>query len=120
MASTESLKPMVMLASYGASKSGLVMLTKTMALELARSGILVNAVAPGCIETERTKKERSDRSRALGVPEDKIKHIFLQRMPLGRMGEPDDIAKVVLFLASEGADFITGELIVADGGHLLS
>lgn len=56
MASTESLKPMVMLASYGASKSGLVMLTKTMALELARSGILVNAVAPGCIETERTKK----------------------------------------------------------------
>ena len=119
IASMEALKPMGMLAPYGASKSGVVALTKSMALELAASKILVNAVAPGGIETPGAGVARSTISQALGITGEQLMQGFLQRVPLGRMGEPDDIAKVVLFLASEAADFITGEVIAITGGHLL-
>jgi len=116
----ESLKPMKANAAYGTSKGGVLMLTKAMALELAPYKILVNAVAPGGIQTQGGQAARSERSQILGVSEEVLGQTLMQRMPLGRLGVPDDIAKVVLFLVSEAADFITGEMILIDGGHLLT
>lgn len=119
MASVEALKTMGGQAPYGASKSGVVMLTKSMALELAANKILVNAVAPGGIQTPGTDAVRSNMSQDLGMTKEGMMQAFLQRMPLGHMGEPDDVAKVVLFLASRAADYMTGALILVDGGYLL-
>jgi 2-deoxy-D-gluconate 3-dehydrogenase len=119
LASMESLKPWAGHTHYGASKSGVAMLTKSMALELAPNKILVNAVAPGGIQTPGSDAMSGAISQALGMTQEGLMQAFLQRVPLGRMGEPDDVAKVVLFLASGAADFITGELILVDGGHLL-
>jgi 2-deoxy-D-gluconate 3-dehydrogenase len=120
IASMEALKPIGGHTHYAASKGGVGMLTKSMALELAVHKILVNAVAPGGIQTPGADAVSSAMSRALGMTEEGLRQAFLQRVPVGRMGEPDDVAKVVLFLASRAADFITGELILVDGGHLLT
>ena len=119
IASMDALKPYGMLAHYAASKSGVISLTKAMALELAASKILVNAVVPGGVETPGAGVSRSIFSKAMGLNEEQLIQGFVQRVPLGRLGEPDDIAKVVLFLASEAADYMTGEAVVIEGGHLL-
>jgi 2-deoxy-D-gluconate 3-dehydrogenase len=119
LASIEAMRPMVMFAPYSTSKSGIIMLTKSMALELAANRILVNAVAPGGIQTPGFEAAGASLGQALGIDREQILQDFLQRIPVGRMGEPDDVAKVVLFLVSGAADFITGEIILVDGGHLL-
>ena len=96
-------------AHYNASKGGVVMLTKTMALELAPFGIRVNAVAPGYIQTPM--------SQAIDPPE--FTKAFADRyIPMNRPGRPEEIAPVFLFLASDESSFITGQIIVADGGQL--
>ena len=96
-------------AHYNASKAGVIMLTKTMALELAQFGIRVNAVCPGYIQTPL--------SESIDSPE--FTDAFVKRyIPLDRAGKPEEIAPVFLFLASEEASFITGQTIVADGGQL--
>lgn len=95
-------------ANYSASKAGLIGLTKTAAKELGARGINVNAVAPGYIETEMTKNLS-----------DQAKENFLSVIPLKRPGTPEDVAKVVAFLASSDADYITGQVIVVDGGLLM-
>jgi 3-oxoacyl-[acyl-carrier protein] reductase len=92
-------------ANYSASKAGIIALTKTAAKELASRNISVNAVAPGYIQTQMTE----------GLPEE-IKTKMLSRIPLGRFGIPEDVANVCLFLASEEANYITGQTIVVDGG----
>lgn len=120
IASIDALHPNGSVAHYNASKGGLLMLTKAMALELAPHKILVNAVAPGAIRTPGTQTLREWAAKAFGVDPEQIAQGYVQRVPLGRMGEPDDIARVVLFLASGTADYITGDLIVVDGGFLLS
>ena len=109
IASIDAFRPsMVGLAAYDASKGGVVMFTKSLALELAPHKITVNAVAPGAIYTE-------------GVTEAGANlEAFVERIPLRRMGKPEDIAGVVAFLASADADYITGETIVVDGGALLT
>lgn len=109
IASIDAFRPsMVGLAAYDASKGGVVMFTKSLALELAPHKITVNAVAPGAIYTE-------------GVAEAGANlEAFVERIPLRRMGKPEDIAGVVAFLASADADYITGETIVVDGGALLT
>jgi len=106
-------------ASYVASKGGVIMLTKALALELAPHGILVNAVAPGGIVTP-GGKGMTRALKAKGVDLVEVGKREKQRTPLGHAGEPDDIAKVVLFLASAAADYMTGSLLVVDGGYLLS
>ena len=96
------------------------MLTKALALELAPHKILVNAIAPGIIWTPGLAVHLRAFYEPMGMTLEEFTPTFLSRVPLGRMAEPDDIAKVVLFLASAAADYMTGETIVVDGGLLLS
>lgn len=95
-------------ANYAASKAGLLGLTKAVAKELASRNVLVNAVAPGFIDTEMT--------RALPEP---ARAALLEQIPLGRLGQPADVAGAVLFLASDLADYITGQVLVVDGGMVM-
>jgi len=95
-------------ANYAASKAGLIGLTKSAARELASRGINVNAVAPGYITTSMTQR----------LPED-IRQRMLEDIPLGRFGEVDDVADVVLFLVSDAARYITGQVIRVDGGMVM-
>lgn len=95
-------------ANYSASKGGVVALTKTTAKELASRNITCNAVAPGFIDTEMTRK----------LPEN-IKQEWLKLIPLKRYGLPEDVANTVLFLASDLASYITGQIIVVDGGMVM-
>jgi 2-deoxy-D-gluconate 3-dehydrogenase len=120
LASIDGLRPNGMAAHYNASKGGVLMLTKAMALELAPHRILVNAVSPGGITTPGTDAARENVRNSMGIPEEDILQGWIQRVPLKRMGDPDEVARVVLFLASAAADFITGANIVVDGGYLLS
>ena len=95
-------------SNYAASKAGIIGLTKSLAKELSSRGILVNAIAPGFIETKMTDK--------LG---ENVKQSILEQIPLGRMGEPKEVAKVVKFLASDDSSYITGQVIHIDGGMLI-
>lgn len=94
--------------AYACTKAALVGLTRSLALELAPSGIRVNCVAPGCIET--------DMVRALG---EETRAMLVEETPLGRLGRPEDIAEAVAFLASDRAAFITGQVLTADGGFIV-
>ncbi|HET7421680.1 MAG TPA: SDR family oxidoreductase [Candidatus Dormibacteraeota bacterium] len=117
VASIDSLHPsMPGLAAYDTSKGGVLMFTKALALELAPYGITVNAIAPGGIATEGASKPMQ------GMSAEQVKQLseqFVKQVPLGRFGAPDDIAKVAVFLASAAADYVTGDLVVVDGGRLL-
>ena len=95
-------------ANYSASKAGLIGLTKSSAKELASRGVTVNAIAPGYIETEMTES----------LPE-AARQAFLDNIPLKRPGTPEDIADTALFLASDLASYITGQVIQVDGGLLM-
>lgn len=92
-------------ANYSASKAGVIGLTKSAARELASRGINVNAIAPGYVDTEMTS--------ALS---DKVKEQLIEQIPLKRVAAPEDIANAVLFLASDAASYITGQILSVDGG----
>ncbi|MEJ9279951.1 3-oxoacyl-[acyl-carrier-protein] reductase [Ureibacillus thermosphaericus] len=92
-------------ANYTAAKAGVIGLTKTTSRELASRNILVNAVAPGFITTEMTD----------ALPED-IKNSMLSQIPLAKLGKPEHVAKAVVFLASDDAEYITGQVLHVDGG----
>ncbi len=108
------------LAHYDASKHGVWGFTKNVALELAPHNILVNAVAPGGIATPGTQSTQKPGQLPKGVDMRKMLEDFLSRIPMRRMGEPDDIGKAVLFLASDLSSYMTGSQIVVDGGVLLT
>ncbi len=94
--------------NYAASKAGIIGFTKSLAKEVASRNILVNAVAPGFIETSMT-----------AVLKDEIKEEIAKQIPLKRMGTPEDVANVVSFLVSEKSNYITGQVINIDGGMLM-
>jgi 2-deoxy-D-gluconate 3-dehydrogenase len=108
------------LAHYDASKHGVWGFTKNVALELGPHGITVNAIAPGGIQTQGVKVSQSKAKLPKGVDMEQMAKAFMARIPLGRMGEPDDIGKVALFLASDASSYMTGSQVVVDGGYLLS
>ena len=115
--SVDALHPSsVGLAHYDASKHGAWGFTKNLALELAPHGIAVNAIAPGAIATPGVEHMQA----ATGVDPQALLEGFLARIPMRRMGQPDDIGKVALFLASPMADYMTGAQVVVDGGVLLA
>ena len=95
-------------ANYAASKAGLIGLTKSAAKEYASRGILINCIAPGFIDTDMTA----------ALPEDARK-VLLEQIALGRLGSPDDIANTVLYLASDLAGYVTGQVLVVDGGMVI-
>ncbi len=95
-------------ANYAASKAGIIALTKTVARELASRNVLVNAVAPGFIDTEMTRS----------LPES-VKSAMLERIPLKRLGTAQDVAEVVHYLASDLSGYITGQVITVDGGMVM-
>lgn len=95
-------------ANYAASKAGVIGLTKTLAKELGSRNITVNAVAPGLITTALTDV----------LPQD-LKDMAVKMTPLGRVGKPEDVAKAVAFLASDDAEFITGQILSVDGGFVM-
>ena len=95
--------------NYVASKAGVIGMTKVWAKELARDGIRVNAVAPGFIKTDMTA----------GIPEHVIE-MLSEKIPLGRWGDPTEVAQLYCFLASDLSSYINGETINVDGGALLS
>ena len=92
-------------ANYAASKAGIIGFTKSIARELAARGITVNAVAPGYIQTDMTAQLKED-----------VREAILEKIPLGRLGTAGDVANACLFLASQEADYITGQTLVVDGG----
>ena len=95
-------------SNYSASKAGIIGFTKSVAKELASRNVLVNAIAPGYVETELTQ----------GISPEAKKY-FLDNIPLGRLGQGSDIAAAVLFLASDLASYITGQVLVVDGGMVM-
>lgn len=95
-------------SNYAASKAGLIALTKSVAQELASRGVLANAVAPGFIETDMTAS----------LP-DEVRESMLASVPLGRIGTPEDVARVVRFLVGPAASYMTGQVVVVDGGMVM-
>jgi 3-oxoacyl-[acyl-carrier protein] reductase len=99
-------------ANYSAAKAGLQGLTKTLAIELGRFGVTVNAIAPGFIATEMTKSTAA----RTGVPWEEFKQRGAASIPVGRVGEPEDIAAVASFLAGDESGFVSGQVIYVAGG----
>lgn len=110
MSSVNGVLAIPTIASYNVSKGGINQLTRVMALALADKGIRVNAVAPGTIATELA-------ARAVLTSED-AKNRIMSRTPMKRLGEPSEVADVVAWLASDAASYVTGEIVVVDGGRM--
>ena len=107
IASVAAKVPLAHAAEYSVSKAGVWMLTKVLALEIARTGIRVNAIGPGYTDTPMTAYAHNDEERMRDM---------LAVTPMGRLGEPDEIANMALFLASDEASYVTGEILFVDGG----
>ena len=107
IASINAFRGVENLVGYNAAKAGVAELTRTMAVELAHHGITVNAIAPAQIDTRMTRT----------LPQE-ARQRRVERIPLGRFGEPEDVAKAALFLASDDARYVTGHTLAVDGGYL--
>jgi NAD(P)-dependent dehydrogenase (short-subunit alcohol dehydrogenase family) len=110
IASLLALRPIRHVPSYCAAKAGLVHLTHTMAMELARKGITVNAIAPGYFETDMNR----------GFLQSEVGQALIQRIPMGRSGQAADLDGALLLLASEAGAYITGAVLPVDGGHAVA
>jgi meso-butanediol dehydrogenase/(S,S)-butanediol dehydrogenase/diacetyl reductase len=111
--------PAPFLAHYTASKFAVVGFTKAVALEVAKFGINVNAVCPGFVQTSMQEREVVWEAKLRGITPDEVRKGYLSQIPLGRLETPEDVAKVVAFLCSDDADYITGQAINVDGGVVM-
>ena len=116
IASINGQNPAALVAAYNVAKAGVISLTKTLALELAAYGVRVNAVSPGPVYTEFNKTVMAQRCQTLNLTEDQMIERIRSAIPLGRWGEPADIARSVAFLCSPAASWITGEVLRVSGG----
>jgi NAD(P)-dependent dehydrogenase (short-subunit alcohol dehydrogenase family) len=117
MASNSGLMPKLEQLDYGASKAAVISMSRSAALSLGPSGIRVNAIAPGVIDTPLTQSIAKMRSEIRGVPPEETLKPVLQSLPLRRMGTADEVAQVALFLASNDSSFVTGQTYLVDGGQ---
>jgi len=99
-------------ANYSAAKAGLQGFTKTLAIELGKYGVTVNAIAPGFIETDMT----ADTAKRMGIDFEDFKKGAAKQIPVGRVGQPEDIAAVVSFFAGDDSSFVSGQVIYVAGG----
>ena len=116
LASVNGQNPAVLVAAYNAAKAGVISLTRALALELAAYGVRVNAVSPGPVYTAFNRTVMAQRSARLKIIETEMIERVRAAIPLGRWGEPSDIASAVLFLCSPQAGWITGEVLRVSGG----
>lgn len=107
------------LADYVASKFGVVGLTQAMAYELAAHGIVVNSVCPGYVATPMQERELAWEAELRGTSPEAVKQLWIDDTPLGRLEEPEDVARIVAFLLTEDARFMTGESIAVNGGAFM-
>ncbi|MFD7504041.1 SDR family NAD(P)-dependent oxidoreductase [Streptomyces sp. NPDC059850] len=120
-ASYVALSGMALLTSYAATKAAIVGMTRVAAMELAGKGIRVNAVCPGAVDTPMSNPARLDpAAEATDVAEasDAVNGLYRKLIPMGRIGRPEEVARLALFLTSDDSSYITGQPIVADGGWL--
>ena len=116
LASINGQNPAALVAAYNAAKAGVISLTRTLALELAAYGVRVNAVSPGPVYTEFNQTNMAQRCQSLNITEDEMIERVRSSIPLGRWGEPVDIARAVAFLCGPTASWITGEILTVSGG----
>ena len=116
LASINAHSPAALVAAYNAAKAGVASLTRTLAVELAAYGVRVNAVSPGPVYTDFNRRTMAQRSRTLGISRDEMVERVRQAIPLGRWGEPRDIASMVAYLCGSEASWITGQVFQVNGG----
>ena len=116
ISSINGQNPAALVAAYNVAKAGIISLTRTLALELAAYGVRVNAVCPGPVYTEFNQRNMAQRRVTLGISEEEMIERIRTAIPLGRWGEPEDIAQGVAFLCSPAASWITGEVLRVSGG----
>ena len=116
MASVNGQSPAALVAAYNAAKAGVISLTRTLALELAPYGVRVNAVSPGPVYTDFNRQNMAERALSLKISQQEIIQRVAKSIPLGRWGEPHEIAQGVAFLCSPAASWITGEVLRVSGG----
>ena len=116
VSSINGQNPAALVAAYNVAKAGVISLTRTLALELAAYSVRVNAVCPGPVYTDFNKRNMAQRCETLGITEAEMIERVRSAIPLGRWGEPEDIARGVAFLCSPSAEWITGEIMRVSGG----
>ena len=116
LASINGQNPAALVAAYNVAKAGVISLTRTLAVELAAYGARGNAVSPGPVYTDFNRSNMLQRSRSLDISEEEMIERVRAAVPLGRWGEPTDIASAVAFLCSPDAAWITGEILRVSGG----
>ena len=116
ISSVNGQNPAALAAPYNVAKAGVISLTRTLALELAAYGVRVNCLCPGPVYTDFNRSMMAQRCESLDITEDEMIERIRNAIPLGRWGEPDDIARGVSFLCSPAASWITGEVLTVSGG----
>ena len=104
---------------YGASKAAVVGLTKSVAADFIKAGIRANAICPGTIESPSLDNRIETQAKSLGKSSDEIRQAFIDRQPMGRLGKPEEIAALAVYLAGDESAYTTGQIFLADGGFAL-